>query len=208
MKYDSILFDMDGTLWDAVDSYAQVWNATINALCPGRVPHVDYSRLASMMGMPLNDIFDTLIGTAVNRDTFLTALYANEDAMMPVLGGAVYPHVRPVIEELAPTHKLIMVSNCTKDGLPNFLEYTHLKPFFTDAISFGDTGHEKDYNIALMIRKHDLKAPLYVGDTTGDCHSAHAAGVPFAWATYGFGRGVEGYEYALDSLNDLLKIVK
>ncbi len=28
-NYDSVIFDMDGTLWDAVDSYCRVWNATI-----------------------------------------------------------------------------------------------------------------------------------------------------------------------------------
>lgn len=25
-KTDSILFDMDGTLWDAIDTYADIWN--------------------------------------------------------------------------------------------------------------------------------------------------------------------------------------
>ena len=29
-KYDSLLFDMDGTLWDAVDSYCAIWNAAID----------------------------------------------------------------------------------------------------------------------------------------------------------------------------------
>lgn len=29
MDYDAYIFDMDGTLWDAVDGYCDVWNATI-----------------------------------------------------------------------------------------------------------------------------------------------------------------------------------
>ena len=32
MKFDSLIFDMDGTLWDAVDSYVAVWNATFEAM--------------------------------------------------------------------------------------------------------------------------------------------------------------------------------
>ena len=27
-KFDSLIFDMDGTLWDAVDSYCEIWNVT------------------------------------------------------------------------------------------------------------------------------------------------------------------------------------
>ena len=27
-QFDSLIFDMDGTLWDAVDSYVAVWDAT------------------------------------------------------------------------------------------------------------------------------------------------------------------------------------
>ena len=29
LSCDGLIFDMDGTLWDAVDSYVKIWNATI-----------------------------------------------------------------------------------------------------------------------------------------------------------------------------------
>ena len=29
---DALIFDMDGTLWDAVDSYSEVWNETFREL--------------------------------------------------------------------------------------------------------------------------------------------------------------------------------
>ncbi|MBQ7851826.1 MAG: HAD hydrolase-like protein [Muribaculaceae bacterium] len=31
-KFDSIIFDMDGTLWDAVDSYCKIWDKTFNQM--------------------------------------------------------------------------------------------------------------------------------------------------------------------------------
>lgn len=202
-NFDSILFDMDGTLWDAVDSYCAVWNAAIDRCCPGSVGHVQYSQLATMMGKPLEVIYDTFIGKDVDRDAFMKELAVQEERLMPVLGGALYPGVKEVLEKLSKTHKLFMVSNCTKNGLPNFLAFTGLTPYFTETVSFGETGHEKDYNIRYLVEKYGLQKPLYVGDTAGDCANSHAAGVPFAWATYGFGRGVQDADYILDSINDL-----
>ncbi len=201
-KYDSLLFDMDGTLWDAVDSYIAVWNRTIDELCP-EVPHVTRKALLPMMGLPLDHIFGQLVGDASPREVFMARLDANEQAMMPELGGVLYPGTRQTLEELSKTHRLFLVSNCTEHGLPNFLQFTGLTPLFTDAVSFGDTGRDKDYNIALIVRRHGLERPLYIGDTAGDCRSAHAAGVPFAWAAYGFGRGVEDAEYRLDDITEL-----
>ena len=201
-RFDSILFDMDGTLWDAVESYCAVWNHTIDAIYP-EVPHVGYGQLARLMGKPLETIFDTLIGTRADRDSFMAELTRQEEALMPRLGGKLYPGVRETIGTLSRTHRLFMVSNCTAGGLPNFLRFTGLAPYFTDDISFGQTGREKDANIATMIERYNLQAPLYVGDTQGDCMSAHRAGVPFAWASYGFGRDIIGADFTLPHITDL-----
>ncbi|MCM1066219.1 MAG: HAD family hydrolase [Muribaculaceae bacterium] len=206
-KFDSLLFDMDGTLWDAVESYCAVWNATIARICP-EVPRVHYHTLAGMMGKPLRTIYDAIIGPDRPFEPFFKELLRDEAELMPRLGGKLYPGVKETLAELSRTHTLIMVSNCNADGLPTFLRFTGLEPYFTDHISFGETGREKDYNIGLMVRKHSLKAPLYIGDTAGDCDSAHRAGVPFAWASYGFGRSVEAPDYTLGCIADLLKIVK
>ena len=54
-----------------------------------------------------------------------------------------------------------------------------------------------------MSAYYNLKAPLYVGDTAGDCRSSHAAGIDFAWARYGFGHHVSGAEQPIDSITQL-----
>lgn len=206
MKYDGLLFDMDGTLWDAVDSYCAVWNATIDALCPS-VMHIDRATLCSMMGLPLEVIFGRIIGDAYPYEAFMEGLLANEARIMPVMGGVLYPGVRDTLKMLSDRHRLYMVSNCTPDGLPNFLEFTGLGEYITDGISYGDNGLEKDRNIAIMVERHGLKSPLYIGDTAGDCRAAHAAGVPFVWARYGFGHNVGDAEYVIDDIMELLDIV-
>jgi len=200
-RYDSIIFDMDGTLWDAVDSYCQVWNATI-ADERIQAPPVSRGQLVRLMGMPLDGILQSLLGACnPEPEKFLSRLLQNERLMMPRLGGRLYPGVRTTLSRLSEAGiRLFMVSNCGADGLPNFLAYTGLTGLFTDTLSYGATGVEKDANIRHLVSRYNLKAPLYVGDTAGDCHSSHSAGVDFAWARYGFGRDVEGAEHIIDSI--------
>lgn len=205
--YDSVIFDMDGTLWDAVDSYCRVWNATIadEGLAADAVGRPQLERL---MGTPLDGIMKELIGSGADSEAFLRRLLERERTMMPRLGGKVYPGVHATLQRLRDAGvRLFMVSNCGADGLPNFLAYTGLGDFFTDTLSFGATGVEKDVNIRRLIKDYGLKAPLYVGDTAGDCRSSHSAGVDFAWARYGFGHDVEGAEHSIESITELGDIV-
>lgn len=205
MAFDSYIFDMDGTLWDAVDSYCAIWDRTL-ADCHVDAPAVTRSMLVPLMGAPLDTMYRTFIGDRADNTSFMRVLEDNERNMMPVLGGRLYPGVRETLEELARRTRLFMVSNCQAEGLPNFVRYCHLEGLFTDLLSYGSTGCDKEVNICYLIERYKLKSPLYVGDTAGDMQSAHAAGVPFAWAAYGFGRNVEGYEYKLDNLECILSI--
>ena len=48
-------------------------------------------------------------------------------------------------------------------------------------------GLEKNDTILRLMEFHDLKSPVYVGDTMGDFLSCQKAKVPFVFASYGFG---------------------
>ena len=47
---------------------------------------------------------------------------------------------------------------------------------------------------------------VYVGDTQGDADSAAVAGIPFIYASYGFGN-VKKYDYSIEKFSDLLDIL-
>ncbi len=183
---DSIIFDMDGTLWDAVDSYAIIWNTTLDE---AGIAHKTVTRddLLGLMGSYLDDILAEIVPHPDHRKALLARLMDNETNMMPRLGGRLYPGVKEVIAELAKHYRLFMVSNCGVHGLDNFVEYTGLTPYFTDLLSHGATGASKAENIRTLIDRYDLKRPVYVGDTQGDADNATRAGIPTVWAAYGFG---------------------
>ena len=177
-RFDAYIFDMDGTLWDAVDSYAAIWNTTIVQLGV-QVPPVTRQKLVELMGMPLDAIYDSLVGDCADRRKFEELLLANDSDMMPELGGRLYPGVRETLDELRDSGALLMmVSNCTATGLPNFVAYNRLEGYFSELLSMGATGKDKTANIKALISRYNLSNPVYVGDTAGDCTATHAAGIP------------------------------
>lgn len=183
---DALIFDMDGTLWDAVDSYCIIWDKTLDEMGVQH-RHVTRDELLDMMGMYLNDIIAHLAPDMNGSAEFLARLEENEARMMPVLGGRLYPGAKAVIEDLSRHYRLFMVSNCGPFGLDNFVTYTELKPYFTALLSHGMTRVSKAENIRTLCNRYDLKRAVYVGDTAGDGANARAAGIEIVWAAYGFG---------------------
>lgn len=108
--FDSLIFDMDGTLWDAVDSYCEIWNVSLRE-CGYKRPDIVRDQLTDQMGTTLDHIIEDIAPEAAGDTTFLEALYRNEQKMMPVLGGRLYPGVKKLIPELAHGFRLFMVSN-------------------------------------------------------------------------------------------------
>lgn len=187
MKPDGLIFDMDGTLWDAVDSYAHVWNATLDTM--GVDLRISRQQLLDCMGLPLDRILERLLGDKdIDNDRFLELLSINEAVMMPKLGGTLYEGVMEGIKTLSKHYPLFMVSNCSAAGLPNFLSFTTLEPYFTDILSNGDTQRDKDFNIREIARRNGLRNPVYIGDTDGDAKQCRKAGIPFIHVTWGFGQ--------------------
>ncbi len=197
---------MDGTLWDAVDSYAAVWNRTLEECGTDR--HVTREELLTLMGKPLPVISSVLLpeGIGVSTEEFYRLLTGFELEMIPVIGGKLYPQVESTLQYLSKKYRLFMASNCGINGLDNFLAYTGLTHFFRDTITYDHTGKGKDYNITLLASRHALRHPVYVGDTEGDSRASAAAGVPFVWARYGFGENVSRADYVIDKFSDLEKL--
>lgn len=185
-RFDSLIFDMDGTLWDAVDTYAAIWNETYRRL--GVDATVTRSMLIDCMGLPLDRITDLIAPPDLDRRRFESELRRVDAEIMPVAGGRLYDGVRELIPKLAERYRLFMVSNCGPHGLDYFMRFTGMGEWFTATLTYGQTRQPKSENIRRLIREYDLAAPAYVGDTQGDCDQAHTAGIPMVYVSYGFGQ--------------------
>lgn len=206
IKCDSLIFDMDGTLWDAVDSYVTIWNETTRQ-CGVTMPDVTREQLISLMGHQLEDIMAAINPNLIGNDRYLELLDRNERLMMPALGGRLYAGVAATMAALSRSIPLYMVSNCGSEGLDNFLTFTALRPYVSDTLSHGMNRLSKSENIKLIVRRHNLKHPVYVGDTQSDVNSAHDAGIPCVLADYGFGIDVKDADAHINAFGCLPQVI-
>ncbi len=199
---DSIIFDMDGTLWNATESYAKIWNATCNSF--GVEAAFSGGDLVHYMGMSLEQIMMNLLGDElpVSNDVFLTRLGEYENMMMPSLGGVLYPGVKECLEKLHGKFRLFMLSNCSPRGLRNFVNFTGTAHLFEGLLTQGERPVEKCDNLLYMVSEYSLKHPTYVGDTQADCDQCHAASLPFTYATWGFGNCINP-EWKFSTIEDM-----
>lgn len=77
--------------------------------------------------------------------------------------------------------------------------------FDEDYESYENIFLSKGENIKLVVSRNNLKNPIYVGDTKGDMEASYYAGIPFVYASYGFGK-VESFDYKINDISELLNL--
>ena len=189
MKYDSIILDVDGTIWDTTPVVAKAWNKAIAELFP-QVPPVTADILKGQFGKTMDVIGRNLFGVLTDADQKqLLARCCEEEQLALELNeeDIAYEGVVQTIRELAGKIPLFIVSNCQAGYIELVMKKNRIEDCITDFECFGNNGLTKDRNIKLLVERNGLKAPVYVGDTQGDFEACKLAGVPFIWAEYGFG---------------------
>jgi phosphoglycolate phosphatase len=205
MTVDSIIFDLDGTLWDSTQGIMDSWNLIIQKDFPER-KLLTKEDLQSLMGLQLPDIAEKLFSDLdkESRESLLTTCCTFENEYLKEKGWQLYEGVEETIKALSKDYKLCIVSNCQAGYIETFFEATGLGDYFIDFENPGRTGLSKGENIRLVVERNELKNPIYVGDTAGDYKAANQAKVPFVFAKYGFGE-VEYCNMQLEAFTDLEK---
>ena len=199
---DSIIFDMDGTLWDSAENVALAWNEAV-----GKDVFTE-SDIKGVMGLTMTTIAERLFPneTEEKRREFLQKCCECENKYLRSNGGKLYPNTESTLKKLSERYRLFIVSNCQEGYIEAFWEFYGLGGLFEDKQCWGDNRLEKWENIKLIIERHGLQSALYVGDTQGDCDSAYKAGAKFAHAAYGFGTA-DRCDYRLNDISELLHII-
>lgn len=188
MNYDGILFDLDGTLWNATRSLAASWTEVLRQIPDvTHIPTVE--EFEGVMGMTNESLVQTLfpyLPLSRGLEIFDLCVEA-EIRYLAEHGGILYNGIEELFETLSSKLPLFIVSNCNAGYIESFLTAHHFDRYIKDHECIGRTGLQKCDNIRLVVERNHLQKPVYVGDTEMDAHSAELAGVPFIHAAYGFG---------------------
>jgi phosphoglycolate phosphatase len=203
-KYDSIIFDLDGTLWDSSANVVVAWQKAKE-----QVDYIkeDFTRpiIHSITGMTYKAIFETLLPylDEEQREEFKALAGKHELEILYEKGGDLYPGLEDALQQLSRHYKLFIVSNCQSGYIEVFFKISGFEHYFIGHQCYGTKNQPKAENILDIINDHNLQAPVYIGDTMGDYNAATKAGVPFIFVDYGFGKVEEGQVASVSSLAEL-----
>lgn len=188
--YDTILFDLDGTL---TDSGLGITKAVQYAL--GQMGYAVPAResLFSFIGPPLHKSFQRYYG--MDEPTSLEAVrqfrvYYNH--MGGILENEVYPGIRELLADLKKAGKRLMVATSKPQAAAELvMGHFGLDEFVPEIIGSTDDPRRdtKGKVIAWVLREYgvDPTATIMVGDREHDVQGAAENGIPAIGVTWGYG---------------------
>ncbi|MFD2442522.1 HAD family hydrolase [Bacillus sp. CGMCC 1.16607] len=203
---DSIIFDLDGTLWDSTDPILNVWNNVLKTKKEIK-KLLTVEDLQGCMGLQMKEIGQKLFPYLEEgaRGKILDECCLVETEYLCEHGGTLYENLEETLKVLSQKYKLFIVSNCQIGYIESFYHFHQLEHYFLDFENPGRTGLSKGENIKLIMERNNLKNPVYVGDTEGDMKAAQFAGIPFVYASYGFGK-VSHFDYSIKKIEELVEL--
>ena len=182
----NIIFDLDGTLWDASNEIQIAWNNILKKY--SNLNQFDQLFFKKIMGLS-NKSIESILQQYYNiyDETFLEKCHNEELRILKQNGAQLYSNVKKTIEHLSLNNKLYIVSNCQNEYIECFLNYYKMQKYFTDYICTDNYFENKTESLAYLLNRNSIKNFFYIGDTEGDFVACSNLGGSFIFANYGFG---------------------
>ncbi len=211
--FDSVLFDLDGTLVATERYWPDAARAATRALftelgLERAVPTT--AEWLDMVGRPMPEAFDHAfpdLGSPVRR-RLREACEAEERALLSRGHAAMLDSVEETLVRLSQMGvRLGVASNCGTDYLEAMMDGLGIARWVEEARCLRSPGvSNKADMIADLLLHFDTRSAVMVGDRRGDRDAAWANGVPFVYIPRGYGALHEEVdaEATLDGIDQLL----
>lgn len=215
MGYQTILFDLDGTLTDPVEG---ITNSIIHSLTYYGISVADRRELYDFIGPPLHEAYMRFYN--MDEKTAFEAIehYREYFSVKGLLENEVYPGVEDMLQQLHASGKTLVVATSKPEVFSvRILEHFGLAKYFS--VICGPSLHPPaGYGKADVIRDAlkranitDLGTAIMVGDRRHDIIGAHQVGIPAVGVLYGYGDRVEhescGADYIAATVGELTNLL-
>ncbi len=209
-QYDTILFDLDGTLTDPKEG---ITKSVAYALEAFGIQVEDLDTLCKFIGPPLKESFMVYYGLSDSQGDEAVAKYRERFSVTGLFENKVYAGIREMLELLKEEGKTLIVAT-SKPAIYSrqILEHFDLMKYFTflSGSELDGTRVDKAEVIAYALRENDIKdlsKVLMVGDREHDIIGANKNGIDSVGVIYGYGCREEFEEnhatYVAESVEDL-----
>ncbi|MFS8612526.1 MAG: pyrophosphatase PpaX [Planifilum fulgidum] len=211
MRYETVLFDLDGTLIDTNDLILASYEYTLSRHCPGKFSREE---ILSCLGEPLHD---TMRRLDPEKWEAMVQTYREHNLACHDDWVKLFPGVPEVLEKL---HRagvaLGVVSNKQRITVEKGLSLFGLDQWMKTVVCYGEAGRPKPHPDPILRAMEAVGADpdrtLMVGDSRFDLLAARRAGVDaaaVAWSWHGRDELLSlSPEYVLEKMEDLVNIVE
>lgn len=212
-SFDTILFDVDGTLVDATSDIANSVNYALRAL---KRPELPKEAIVSHIGTGVKDLIRKSLGT--DDEAIIekgVKLYVDHYIAHASDETVLYPHVIDILEYLKDKRKFIFTNRYVSFA-DAALRALGVLDYFEAIIGGDDEACIKPSacSVDKAVKEFgiDKSRSLIVGDMDIDVLTGKNSGVKVCWVTYGLGKiediRVLKPDYIIDDLIELKEIIK
>ncbi len=214
-KYDTILFDLDGTLTDPAIG---ITNSVAHALKKWGIEVSDRSELYKFIGPPLLDSFSNYYGFTREDSERAVKYFREYFSVKGMFENAVYDGIKEVLSKLKANGKTLIVATSKAEIFAKkILEHFELAEYFdfVAGATFDSSRVKKEDVIDYALKScgiEDISRMVMIGDREFDIFGAKHFGMDSVGVLYGYGSREElevaGATYIAEKPLDILNFVK
>ena len=214
MKYEYILFDLDGTL---TDSAVGITNSVIYALKKYDIKVDNRNELNKFVGPPLSDSFESYYGFSKEEAKTAVEYYREYYREKGMFENLVYDGIEDLLKTLKYNNKTLVVATSKPQVFAQqILEKFDIAKYFTyiAGSSLDGTRVKKDEVIQYALEScniTNLPKVIMIGDREHDINGAKKVGIDSIGVLYGYGDRDElekaGADFIVNTISDIEKML-
>lgn len=210
-KYDSILFDLDGTL---TDSGPGITRSAHNALVKMGIDAPEPKDLGFFVGPPLAQTF-AQFGMSPEEVDKAIAIFRQRYTTIGKFENIPYDGIRELLQKLkSDGYRLFVATSKPEPVAVEIMEHFDLAEYF-EVICGASLDHSRETKEAVieyLLTQDSIGKAVMIGDTHFDVLGAKEHGIPCIGVTWGFGNktsmieaGAIGIASTMDELYDMIQ---